>query len=187
MGHHPQSDSDHDHDHDQASSTPPEIFGDHTRLLSRRQWMGIAAAGAVTATGLFAFRRFGGTATTEAIPVALYAGEDCACCHKWAAHMEANGFVVSTTMVADVSHKKDALGVPADLRSCHTAEIAGYVVEGHVPATDIRRFLSERSAERGLAVSGMPGGSPGMESDPKVPFDVIAFSVNGTTRVYARG
>lgn len=180
MGHHARSD-------DEQVSREQDPVPQTTKPLSRRQWLGLAGGGVLTVAGVFAFRRLGVTATTEGIPVALYAGADCACCHKWAAHMEANGFRVSTTMVADVSPRKDALGVPVELRSCHTAEIGGYVVEGHVPAGDIRRFLAERSGERGLAVPGMPGGSPGMESDPKVPFDVIAFSADGTTRVYARG
>jgi len=76
--------------------------------------------------------------------------------------------------------------IPAALHSCHTAEIGGYIVEGHVPASELRRFLAERSSERGLAVPGMPGGSPGMESDPKVAYEVLAFRADGTTRVFAR-
>ena len=155
------------------------------KSLSRRQWIGVATGGVAVLAGVAAYRRFGASATAEAIPVTLYAGVDCACCHKWAAHMTANGFTVSTMNVADVGPEKDKLGVPAELRSCHTAEIGGYVVEGHVPAGDIKRFLAERSSERGLAVPGMPGGSPGMESDPKVPFDVIAFSADGRTRIFA--
>jgi hypothetical protein len=159
------------------------------RSLSRRQWIGVATGGVATLAGVVAYRRFGtgAGAAAEAIPVTLYAGADCACCHKWAAHMNANGFTVATVNVADVGPEKDKRSVPAELRSCHTAEIGGYVVEGHVPAGDIKRFLAERSSERGLAVPGMPGGSPGMESDPKVPFDVIAFSASGKTRVFAQG
>lgn len=156
------------------------------RALSRRQWIGVATGGVATLAGIVAFRRFGPRAAAETIPVTLYAGEDCACCHKWAAHLTANGFTVSTMNVADVGPQKDKFGVPTELRSCHTAEIGGYVVEGHVPAGDIKRFLAERSGERGLAVPGMPGGSPGMESDPKVAFDVIAFSADGRTRIFAR-
>lgn len=157
------------------------------RLLSRRQWIGVATGGVATIAGVVAFRHFGPGATAAAIPVTLYAGADCACCHKWAAHLTTHGFAVATVNVPDVGPEKDKRGVPAELRSCHTAEIGGYVVEGHVPAGDIKRFLAERSSERGLAVPGMPGGSPGMESDPKQPFDVIAFSANGKTRVFAQG
>ncbi len=173
-------------DKDQASATPTENVRNPTKPISRRQWMGVAAGGVATIATIFAFRGFGRRAPAAAIPVTMYTSEDCPCCHKWAAHMEASGFVVATMTVADVSSKKDQFGVPVDLRSCHTAEIGGYVVEGHVPAGDVKRFLAERSAERGLAVPGMPGGSPGMESDPKVPYEVLAFRADGTTRVFAR-
>ena len=116
----------------------------------------------------------------------LHAGADCECCHKWAAYMETNGFRVKTKLLPDVTPIKNSLGVPEALRSCHTAEIGEYVVEGHVPAGDIRRFLAERSGERGLAVPGMVGGSPGMENEPKQPYEVLAFRADGTTRVFAR-
>lgn len=172
-------------ENDQAPSTPTTDLRDRKQVLSRRQWMGVAGGGVMTLATVFAFRRLGRGTEAAAISVTMYTSEDCPCCHKWAAHLKARGFVVRTVIVSDVSRKKDALGVPSDLRSCHTAEIEGYLVEGHVPAGDIKRFLAERSTERGLAVPGMPGGSPGMESDPKVPFDVIAFSADGATRVYA--
>ncbi|MHB1096026.1 MAG: DUF411 domain-containing protein [Gemmatimonadaceae bacterium] len=145
----------------------------------------------MTLAAVMAYRRFGrelspASSTTELTHVTLYSEQECPCCHKWAAHMEANGFTVTTVIVADVGVTKDELKVPAALHSCHTAKIGGYIVEGHVPANEIRRFLSERSAERGIAVPGMPGGSPGMESDPKVPYEVLAFHADGTTRVFAR-
>ena len=173
-------------DNDQAPSAPANNLQGSTKPISRRQWIGLASGGVATVATIVTFRRFGTAAAAEAIPVTLYAAADCACCHKWAAHIEANGFNVSTVNVADVSGEKDRLNVPADLRSCHTAEIGGYVVEGHVPAGDIRRFLAERSTERGLAVPGMPGGSPGMESDSRQPYEVLAFRADGTTRVFAR-
>lgn len=173
-------------DNDQAPSAPASNLSGRGKPISRRQWMGVATGGAVTIASIVAFRRYVPVATAEATAVTLYSEQECPCCHKWAAHMEANGFVVSTVIVADVGLKKDELRVPVALHSCHTAEIGGYIVEGHVPAGDIRRFLAERSAERGLAVPGMPGGSPGMESDPKVPYEVLAFRADGTTRVFAR-
>ncbi|MBA3854026.1 MAG: metal-binding protein [Gemmatimonas sp.] len=116
----------------------------------------------------------------------MYASSGCQCCHLWVGHMQERGFDVEAIYVADIFAKKDALGVPVALRSCHTAEIGGYVVEGHVPAETILRFLAERPTDRGIAAPGMPGGSPGMESAPKVAFDVIAFAADGSTRVYAR-
>lgn len=162
-----------------------------TKRLSRRHWIGLTGGAAVTLASLLAFRRFGrgaepGDSAATLTQVTLYSEKECPCCHKWAAHMEANGFVVSTVIVDDVGRKKDELKVPSVLHSCHTAVIGGYIVEGHVPAGEIRRFLSERSSERGIAVPGMPGGSPGMESDPKVPYEVLAFRADGTTRVFAR-
>jgi len=157
-----------------------------TQLLSRRQWIGIATGGVATFTTVFAFRHLGHAAATDATLLTLHTTKDCPCCHKWAAHLEANGFQVQTRIVADLTPVKRTLGVPPALESCHSAEIGGYVVEGHVPADLLKRFLAERSTERGLAVPGMPGGSPGMESDPKVPYEVLAFRTDGTTRVFAR-
>ena len=156
-----------------------------TPLLSRRHWMGIAAGGVATFAAVFAYRRFGRGSVAEAVLVTLHTRKDCPCCHKWATHLEDNGFRVQTMIMPDVMPVKQRLGVPAELHSCHTAEMEGYVVEGHVPANLMTRFLTERSNERGLAVPGMPGGSPGMESDAKVPYDVLAFRADGTTRVYA--
>lgn len=173
-------------DSSRAPSAPANNRQGSTKPISRRQWIGLAAGGVVTTAGIFAFRRFGPSPAAKANQITLYSEKECPCCHKWAAHMEANGFAVSTVIVADVGLKKDELRVPVTLHSCHTAEIGGYIVEGHVPAGDIRRFLAERSTERGLAVPGMPGGSPGMESDPKQPYDVLAFRADGTTRVFAR-
>lgn len=152
---------------------------------TRRQWLAIAVGGAASLAGVawFGKNRFGNRAA--AIPLTMYASAGCECCHKWVAHLEGHGFAVKTTFLADVTPKKDALGVPASLRSCHTAEVGGYVVEGHVPADVLSRFLAERPAFHGLAAPGMPGGSPGMENTPKQPFDVIAFTSDGQTSVYA--
>lgn len=111
----------------------------------------------------------------------------CGCCRAWAEHVRAAGFPVEIVESASVARLKARLGVPQDLAGCHTAEVGGYVVEGHVPAADVQRLLKERPAVAGIAVPGMPIGSPGME----VPgmkaqaFDVIAFTKQGTTRVFA--
>ncbi len=172
--------------HPFGGSTPAVRTNRGASPFTRRQWVGLAVGGVATAAGLILFGRHGLAAQAGTIPVTLYATSTCQCCHKWRTHLESNGFRVTTTYLTDLDHKKDSLGVPAELRSCHTAEIEGYLVEGHVPADIITRFLAERPAARGLAAPGMPGGSPGMEDMPKVPFDVIAFAANGTTRVYAR-
>ena len=116
----------------------------------------------------------------------VYKSPTCGCCHEWVKHVEANGFTVKSVDQPDVTPVKREHGVTEALSSCHTALVGGYVIEGHVPAGDVRRLLAERPAGvRGLAAPGMPSGSPGLEGGPKEPFDVIAFDSSGATRVYA--
>lgn len=112
---------------------------------------------------------------------------NCGCCRGWVQHLQAAGFAASVKEISDLTPLKSRLGVPANLFSCHTAEVQNYVVEGHVPAPAIRRLLSERPDARGLAVPGMPIGSPGMEmpGTPDEEYDVILFGAFGQ-RVYAR-
>lgn len=103
---------------------------------------------------------------------------NCGCCSGWVEHLQARGFrtkVIETTAIDGV---KTRLGVPSDLASCHTGEIAGYVIEGHVPAKAIERLLTERPKAKGLAVPGMPAGSPGMGGAPE-EYDVVLFGPNG--------
>jgi hypothetical protein len=101
--------------------------------------------------------------------------------------LRAVGFRIRTTDVADVSRIKDARGVPRSVRSCHTALVGGYVIEGHVPVADVMRLLRERPPVVGIGVNGMPVGSPGMEVPgvPADPYDVLAFGADGRTRVFA--
>jgi hypothetical protein len=102
--------------------------------------------------------------------------------------MRASGFTVRTTDINDLSQIKKSRGIPADVQSCHTSVVNGYIVEGHVPAADVHRMLKEKPAIAGIAVGGMPIGSPGMES-PYVkaqPYDVMSFDKSGATRVYAK-
>lgn len=112
--------------------------------------------------------------------VAVTKDPTCGCCEKWVAHLRENGFVVIVTE-GPVNPLKVRLGVPRDLASCHTAQVGGYVVEGHVPAGAIRRLLAEKPEGIGLAVPGMPAGSPGMEVEGMEPdtYDVVLF---GPTR-----
>ncbi|HKE86959.1 MAG TPA: DUF411 domain-containing protein [Vicinamibacterales bacterium] len=119
--------------------------------------------------------------------VDVYKDPTCGCCSKWVEHMQANGFAVRTTNREDLADLKAKHGVPPGVRSCHMAVVNGYVVEGHVPANDIQRLLKERPAIVGLAVPGMPIGSPGMEvpGQKAQPFDVLSFDKNGQTRVFA--
>jgi hypothetical protein len=112
--------------------------------------------------------------------VFVYKTPSCGCCTDWVDHLRANGFAVTVEDVADLDAVKARLGVPRDLASCHTATVGGYVVEGHVPAGDVRRLLGEKPDAIGLAVPGMPIGSPGMErGDEREPYAVIAFGARG--------
>ena len=99
--------------------------------------------------------------------------------------MQRAGFAVEVHDLADLAATKHAAGVPADLEACHTARIGGYVVEGHVPAEDIRRLLAERPDVAGIATPGMPVGSPGMEGPYKDHYDIMTFGTDGRTTVFA--
>ncbi|HYI47095.1 MAG TPA: DUF411 domain-containing protein [Allosphingosinicella sp.] len=111
----------------------------------------------------------------------------CGCCSAWVAHLRRAGFQVRISDVADVAPTARRLGVPDDLRSCHTASVGGYAIEGHVPAADIRRLLRERPAAAGIAVPGMPMGSPGMEhGSHREPYRSILFTRTGQRRVFAQ-
>jgi hypothetical protein len=111
----------------------------------------------------------------------------CTCCDKWAEHLRQAGFTVKVIEAGSVTPTKERVGVPAALRSCHTGEVGGYFVEGHVPAADVLRLLRERPGARGLAVPGMPLGSPGMEVEGIRPsFEVMLVGRDGATSVFAR-
>jgi hypothetical protein len=110
----------------------------------------------------------------------------CGCCAKWVEHMRKAGFEVTVRNVEDVTPTAQRLAVPGKLRSCHTAEIEGYAIEGHVPVADIKRLLAQRPKAAGIAVPGMVMGTPGMEhGDHKEPFQTILFDKAGNTRVFA--
>jgi hypothetical protein len=119
------------------------------------------------------------------IPVAVYKSPTCGCCGKWIEHMRAAGFEVTVTDMPDVTPMKDKQGVPAALRSCHTALVGGYAIEGHVPADVIKKLLKEKPNAAGVAVPGMPMGSPGMEGPSKDSYNVVLFDKAGKTSVYA--
>lgn len=117
----------------------------------------------------------------------VFKSATCGCCAQWVDQLRAQGFTVQTTNTETLEDIKNKHGIPARTRSCHTAVAGGYVFEGHVPVADIKRVLKERPAIAGLAVPGMPVGSPGMEV-PGVkpdPYDVVAFDKSGATRVFA--
>ena len=111
----------------------------------------------------------------------------CGCCGKWVEHMKKAGHDVRVTNVADVTPTARRLGVPDDLRSCHTSSVGGYAIEWHVPAADIARLLRERPKAAGLSVPGMVAGSPGMEmGSNKPPYQTIIFTRDGKRKVFAQ-
>ena len=117
--------------------------------------------------------------------ITIHKDPSCGCCSEWARHLQMNGFVtkIIETSQPDVMRKR--FGVPYDLASCHTAQVEGYIVEGHVPAIAVKRLLAEKPVATGLAVPGMPMGSPGMDGGPPERYDVVLFGSSGR-RVYMR-
>lgn len=124
-------------------------------------------------------------AAAEPPTVEVWKSPTCGCCTVWVRHLEAAGFQVQVTNLVDVAPVKQRFAVPPELASCHTARVAGYVVEGHVPAADIVRLLREQPRIRGLVVPGMPVGSPGMEGAGARPYEVLAVDDAGATTVFA--
>lgn len=119
--------------------------------------------------------------------VDVYKSPTCGCCSKWVDHLKANGFTVRSHDTQNVAAHKARLGVPAGYDSCHTAQVNGYLVEGHVPAKEIKRLLKEKPRARGLVVPAMPMGSPGMEAGGrKDAYDVFVVNRDGSTQTYAR-
>ena len=117
----------------------------------------------------------------------VYKSPTCGCCNKWIDHLRANGLDVRSYDTDNVAQHKARLGVPPGYGSCHTAEVDGYVIEGHVPAREIKRLLKEKPRARGLVVPAMPAGSPGMEADGrKDPYKVFLVNRNGSTRTYVQ-
>ena len=135
-----------------------------------------AAAAATTAAG------------TTATPVEVWKDPSCGCCHDWIEHMQANGFSFT---IHDTGNNavRAQLGLPQKLGSCHTALVGGYLIEGHVPASDVRALLKQKPKALGLAVPGMPVGSPGMDGEVygnrRDPYDVLLVARDGSTRVFS--
>ena len=122
---------------------------------------------------------------SEAAEILVYKNPTCGCCNAWIRHLEEKGYQVKAQNRPDLLRLKGKLGIPRNLRSCHTARVEGYLIEGHVPAEDIDRLLAEKPEILGLAVPGMPMGSPGMEGPRKDAYSVIAFEKDGRQQVYA--
>ena len=145
-------------------------------LLSRRL--------VVQAVGFAALLPASRLSAAPGLQMTVHKNPGCECCDGWVEHLRANGFAATVIETSEINRIKTRLGIPADLASCHTAEADAYVLEGHVPATAVKRLLEERPQAQGLAVPGMPSGSPGMNGDPE-EYDVILFGA-GARRVYGR-
>lgn len=152
------------------------------KRMKRRQMLfaGLGVVATAAAVGSL------GRSAMAAPDMTVFKGPWCGCCTGWIGHVEAAGYRVRAVDVEETGVVKARLGVPPGLASCHTAEVGGYVVEGHVPAAAIERLLAGRPAIAGLAVPGMPTGSPGMEVAGAEPdtYDVIAFGPDGSERVF---
>lgn len=118
--------------------------------------------------------------------ITVYRTASCGCCGLWVDHLKKEGFEPTVHTVASMDQAPPRTSVPSSLYSCHTATLEGYVVEGHVPADVIRQLLKERPRVQGIAVPGMPLGSPGMESPNPQPYEVLTFDAKGQTSVFAR-
>ena len=125
------------------------------------------------------------TKADNALPtITVYKSPTCGCCSKWVKHLESNGFTVDAKNTNNLSTIKQQLGIDPQVQSCHTAKIGDYVVEGHVPASDIKKMLTDKPDILGLAVPGMPMGSPGMEGSRKVNYNVLAIKSGSSPSVY---
>ena len=157
-------------------------------MPTRREALSTLATLAVGARGLW--RMLDGQtpiqpATTDRA-ITVYKDPNCGCCTEWVKHLRQAGFVPTVRDMTDMVTVKTSFGVPSALESCHTARIGRYTIEGHVPADLIARILKEQPVARGLAVPGMPVGSPGMEmGNQKDRYDVLLFDAAGKTRVFA--
>ncbi|GAB3384771.1 DUF411 domain-containing protein [Massilia varians] len=114
----------------------------------------------------------------------VFKSASCGCCTAWVEHLKSNGFKTRVVNVDNPSDYRERGGIPNELGSCHTGMVGGYAIEGHIPASDIKRLLAEKPKAKGLAVPAMPLGSPGMEGPRKDPFDVLLVQVNGSTKVF---
>ena len=160
------------------------------RPISNGWWIGLGlVAIAVTVLATEMSQPTAEDISVEAAPadtVVVYKSPTCSCCSKWLEHLKQSGFHVEVHNESEMSLVKTRLGVPEALASCHTAIINGYVIEGHVPADDIKNLLAKRTKAKGLAVPGMPTGSPGMEMGARVdPYDVLLMADGQRPTVFA--
>ena len=151
-------------------------------MMTRKTGIGLAVIAAALLQG------GGMVATTYAAEVEVYKSPTCGCCTAWSEHLREAGFTVHETKRDDMDAVKWEHGVPNSLKSCHTALIGGYIIEGHVPAADVRRLLKERPRVAGLTAPGMPMQAPGMQPKGQPPkgYTVYAFQKDGSRTVFSR-
>jgi hypothetical protein len=150
--------------------------------LSRREVLGRLVGAAAVAS---VWTR--GGAAQSPVKIVVYKDPNCGCCAKWVDHMNANGFAAAVTNSTNMGAIKKQNGVAPQLESCHTTLVGGFVIEGHVPASDVKRLLKERpKGIVGLTIPGMPASAPGMDVMPFQPYTVLTFDAQGKTTVYAR-
>ncbi len=159
---------------------------DRRAFLSRAAQIGVAVAASLGARTLLAQPPAKGAKPAMPRAMTVYKDPNCGCCTQWVDHVRKAGFVVTVRDTSDMATVKASFGVPSALESCHTAKVGAYAIEGHVPADVIEKLLREQPVARGIAVPGMPMGSPGMEQGgQKDAYDIVLFDKAGKTRVYA--
>ncbi len=151
--------------------------------LSRRALL-LGSAAVVGSGGVLAWGMLGSTQAAKAGTITVWKSPTCGCCGGWVDYMRGKGYQVTVNLVADPDPIKRTLGVPEALFSCHTAKIDDYLVEGHVPEAAVAKLLAERPKLKGIALPGMPEGSPGMDGKPGI-YRVVGFDVNGRIHRFA--
>lgn len=157
------------------------------RNVTRREWLASSFAAVAGGAAITALMSTAARAAEAPRTITIYKDPSCGCCKKWVTHLSEHGFVTTAKDRSDMDALKDSLGVPVALRSCHTAVIGKFVIEGHVPAADVKKLLTTTpKGIIGLAAPGMPAGSPGMEVSGRGDrYDVMAFGADGKSRVFA--
>lgn len=152
----------------------------------RRSGLGAGLLALVLSTGAAAHESSSAHVFSKEPTITVYRDPNCGCCTKWIEHLIKHGYRVADKKTAEMTEIKRGLGVPETLESCHTGVVNGYVIEGHVPAADIKKLLKDKPRVTGLAVPGMPMGSPGMEGPRKDRYEVLSFDKTGKTKVFAK-
>ena len=152
--------------------------------LTRRRCMMLVGSAVAAIAGGFSASATRAAEAARGRTIVVHKSPSCGCCGAWTAYMRRHGFEIVVRNTEDIDGVKRAFGVPENLGACHTAVVGGYVVEGHVPAASVIKLLAERPKARGIAVPGMPMGTPGMGGDGAGPLGVLLFDANGIVKRY---